>query len=284
MKEKIALLCDSSADISEEEAHELGIHVLRMPVIIDGEEFIEGINIFDEDIYDALKQQKKIVTTQPSIGSLIKKWDELLEDYDKIFYLPLSKHLSGTCMNAIGLANTEYKGKVTVVESEFVCYPIIYMLQVAKEMFQKGYTCEQVKQKIEQEGELFAILIPENLTTLKNGGRISPAAAKLAGMLKIHPLLKVEHGAIDVQDKVRTISKAYKAGIEYAIEGIDPKDYDWMIIHAFNEDVSQQLKIQLEAATGQHVEQKVFKSVIMSHTGEGTIGFGRIKKIRWNDQ
>ena len=87
------------------------------------------------------------------------------------------------------LAKERYEGKVIVVDSTFVCYPVIYMLKAAQEMLAKGYTCTQIKEKIEKEGELYAILIPENLTTLKNGGRISPAAAALAGMLKIHPLL-----------------------------------------------------------------------------------------------
>ncbi len=281
MKKNVALLCDSSADISEEEAKELGIYVLRMPVIVDGNEYLEGINIFDEDILAALRAQKKITTTQPSLGEIARKWDELLEDHDQVFYLPLSKALSGTCASAANLAKSNYEGRVIVVDSTFVCYPVIYMLNAAKEMLEKGYSCEEIKQKIEQEGELFAILIPKNLTALKNGGRISPAAAALAGMLKIHPLLKVEQGSIDVQDKVRTAQRAYKAGIECVTKGIDPKEYDWMIIHADNEALCDELRQQLEEATGRPVDKRVFKSVIMSHAGEGTIGFGRIRRLQY---
>lgn len=136
-------------------------------------------------------------------------WDDLLQTYDEVFYLPLSKALSGTCHVAIGLADA-YEGRVIVVDSEYVCYPVVKMLQTARKMFEKGYTSLQVKEKLEKEGSLFAVLIPENLTTLKNGGRISPAAAALAGLLKIQPLLKVEHGAIDLVDKVRTLKKHTK--------------------------------------------------------------------------
>ena len=71
---RVALLCDSSADISEAEAKELGIHVLRMPIIIDNETFTEGVDIFDEDILKALKADKKISTTQPSPGSMLALW------------------------------------------------------------------------------------------------------------------------------------------------------------------------------------------------------------------
>ena len=165
MERKVALLCDSSADVTEAEAKELGIHVLRMPVIIDGQEYLEGISVFDEDILAALRAQKKITTTQPSAGEIMKKWDELLQDHDEVFYLPLSRALSGTCANALRLAQERYEGKVTVVDSTFVCYPVIYMLKAAREMLEKGYTCAQIKEKIEKEGELFAILIPENQWT-----------------------------------------------------------------------------------------------------------------------
>lgn len=276
----IALLCDSSADITKEEAERLDIHVIRMPITINGKEFIEEETIFDQDIIDALNREETVKTAQPVIGDMMKVWTELLKTYDEVFYIPLSKALSGTCHVALKLAG-EFDGRVTVVDSEYVCYPVVKQLLAAREMFEKGYDCASVKAKLENESDMFAILIPENLTALKNGGRISPAAAALAGLLKIHPLLKVEHGGIDLVDKVRTLKKAYKEGIRVVTEGIDPNDYDWMIIDAYNRPVSDELKGMLEEATGRPVEQHVFKAVIMSHTGPGTIGFGRIRKMKY---
>lgn len=277
---KIALLCDSSADITKEEAKRLDIHVIRMPIVIDGKEYIEEETVFDQDIIEALNAGKQVKTAQPVIGDMVKTWKRLLETYDEVFYIPLSKALSGTCHVAIGLAE-EFEGRVCVVDSEYVCYPVIKQLLIARAMFEKGYSSAEVKQKLETESDMFAILIPENLTALKNGGRITPAAAALAGLLKIQPLLKVEHGGIDLVDKVRTLKKAYKEGIRVVMEGIDPEDYDWMIIDANNRSMSDELKGLLEEATGRPVEQHIFKAVIMSHTGPGTIGFGRIRKIKY---
>lgn len=278
----IAYLCDSSADITAKEAQDLNIHVIRMPIVIDGNSYVEEETIQDHQIIEALNRGNKVTTTQPSLGEIMNMWDTLLETHDEVFYLPLSKALSGTCRNAIQLATQDkYKDKVYVVDSEYVCYPVIKLLLAAREMFAKGYEAKEIKRKIEEESEMFAILIPENLTALKNGGRISPAAAALGGLLKIHPLLKVEHGGIDVQDKVRTIHKAYREGIKVCMQDIDPSAYTWMIIDADNREVSNELKELLEEATGQSVEQHAFKAVIMSHTGPGTIGFGRIKKINY---
>ena len=242
---KIALMCDSSADITEEEAKALDIHVLRMPITIDGKEYIDSKTISDNDIIEALRAEKQVKTAQPVIGDMVNMWIDLLKDYDEVFYLPLSNKLSGTCQTAIGLSK-KFEGRVHVVDSELVCCPVVSVLKMARELLEEGYSCAQVKKKIEDDGELYAVIIPENLTALKNGGRISPAAAALAGLLKIQPLLSVEHGAIDLVDKVRTLKKAYREGIERVTKDIHPEDYIWMIIDADNRAMSDELKPILE--------------------------------------
>lgn len=277
---KVALMIDSSADITKEEAQRLDLHVLRMPVIVDGKEYMEAETITDEEIIDALEAQKSVKTAQPIVGDMLKMWEELLQTHDEVFYLPLSNALSGTNKTALTLSQN-FKGKVTVVQSEFVCYPIVIMMEMVKDMLKKGYSCAQVKEKIENEGELLAVLIPEKLDTLKAGGRISPAAAAIAGLLKIVPLLNIRQGAIDLEDKVRTLKKAYQKGIQVVTENVDPEDYIWMVIDAFDPQKSQECKKMLEDVIQQPVQQHSFKTVILSHVGKGTIGFGRIKKLKY---
>lgn len=82
---------------------------------------------------------------------------------------------------------------------------------------------KEIVQKIEAEAEMFAIIVPENLSALKNGGRISSTAAALENMLKIVPVLKVANGANDVETKVRTISKAHKVAME-VVTNVENKD------------------------------------------------------------
>ena len=129
---KIAFLCDSSADISKEEAEELSIHVIRMPIIIDGVSYTEAETISDHAIIEALNANKKVTTTQPSLGEILAMWKQLLETHDEVFYLPLSRELSGTCRNAIQMAKEEpFLGKVIVVDSTFACFPVVRMLEMA---------------------------------------------------------------------------------------------------------------------------------------------------------
>lgn len=279
---KIAIMCDSGADISLKEAEELGFHVIRMPININGVEYKEAIDITREELIQHMRNGDKVNTSQPIMGELVSMWDNLLKENDQVFYLPIAKALSGTCQNAINLSKEDkYAGKVFVVDSEFVSCPSTHILTVVKDMFDKGYSCEEVKEKLENETNLYAILIPENLDALKAGGRISPAVAALAGLLKIVPLLTVDHGAIDVYSKVRTLKKAYQEGINAITKDVNPEEYDWMVIDADNKEASRILRGELEQTTGMPVAECEFKSIVMSHVGPGTIGFGRIKKLKY---
>ena len=278
---KIAFMCDSAADIDEEEAQELNLYVLRMPLTIDGQTYKEGIDISLDEILQKLRAGKNVKTSQPVLGDILKMWDSLLEKYDEIFYVPMSKALSGTCQNSISLSQQEpYKGKVFVLDSDYIAYTVVNLLLWAREQSNAGHSLQEIKDKIEKEGGMCAILIPENLEILKRGGRITPAAAAMAGLLKIQPLLWLDANGIDQLAKVRTLKKAYDRGIKAILKDVDdPADYYWMIIDTDNQKVSDQLRPMLEEATGQKVFQKHFNAIITSHTGPGTIAFGRIKNL-----
>ena len=281
MSKNFAYLCDSGADLSEFEAKQLNIEVIRMPIVIDNETYVEGIDITNEELIENLNNGKLVKTSQPILGDVLKVWDRLLEQYDGIFYIPLGKEYSNTCQTAMTISQEEpYKGRVYVVESCFIAYPIVKYLVWAREQIEAGYDPQKVKEKIETEGSLDACVIPENLEILKRGGRVSPAVCAMAGLLKIQPLFWLDKEGIVPLCKVRTLAKAYKKGILSVTENADPELYDWMIIDADNRKMSDELLPMLKEATNNApIEQHIFNAIILSHAGPGTIGFGRLKKL-----
>ena len=78
-----------------------------------------------------------------------------------------------------------------------------------------------------------------------------------------------------------TTQAILRQGLKPVFCDINPDDYHWMIIDANNRQASDELKILLEKACGQPVEQRDFKAILLSHTGPGPIGFGRYKKIKY---
>ena len=101
---KIAIVTDSNSGITQSQAKEMGLHVLPMPFMIDGETFYEEITLSQEAFYQKLAQNADISTSQPSPESIMQLWDELLKEHDEIVHIPMSSGLSGSCQTAVMLA------------------------------------------------------------------------------------------------------------------------------------------------------------------------------------
>ena len=77
---KVKIVTDSNSGITQAEAEKLGISVLPMPFLIDGEQYYEDINLTQTEFYAHLKNDAAVSTSQPAIGSVTDLWDELLCD------------------------------------------------------------------------------------------------------------------------------------------------------------------------------------------------------------
>ena len=111
MTGKTAIVTDSNSGITQKMAGEIGVSVVPMPFVIDGETFYEDINLSQKEFYEKLQSSAKISTSQPMVGELLKLWDSLLETHDSLVYIPMSSGLSGSCATAAALAE-DYGGRV----------------------------------------------------------------------------------------------------------------------------------------------------------------------------
>ena len=278
---KVAVVTDSSADISTKQALDLDVHVVRMPILIDNVEHIENETITLEEFTEKMKQGCIAKTSQPSLGKLTAFWDKLLETYDELIYVPISSKLSGSYNSAV-LAAQDYDGKVTVLDAHFVCAPMQFLLKEIHKLIDMEMSCEDIKNFVENNMSMHAILIPEDLIYLKRGGRISAAAAALGNMLKIVPMLSVEDGALDVFDKVRTTKKAYKIAFEFVTQFENLNDYYFLVLYGGTEsEASKELYQKLsEIIDPENLYYGPITPVILAHTGPGTIGIGYVKKLK----
>ena len=119
---KTAVITDGNSGISLAEAKELGVTVIPTSVIINGEVYFEDVTLSQEQFYEKLTGNAEVSTSQPSLGSLIDTWDELLKDYDELIYIPISTGLGQNYNTAKQLAQTEerFKGKVFVIDNQRV--------------------------------------------------------------------------------------------------------------------------------------------------------------------
>lgn len=278
---KIKVITDSSADITDIQAKELGIDVVRMPISLDDDEYIEAIDIDTLTFIRRMREGAVAKTSQASLGQVAAAWDKALEEYDEVIYVPISSGLSGAYASAKMLAETDYANKVTVIDVKSACYPLQETCRQIVQCIQDGKSSQEIKALFEEKSVMWAALIPEDMVYLKRGGRISSAAAALASLLKIYPILKVENGKIDVLDKVRTARKAHRTAIDACFENVEHlEDYRWLIVEADAMETALQMKKDAEEKYPVTFDIVPMHPIIMAHTGPGTIGIGRVTKVR----
>lgn len=211
---KIAIVTDSNSGIVQAEAKELGIYVIPMPFMIDGKDYLEEINLTQEEFYQKLTEGAEISTSMPSPGSVTDLWDELLKEYDEIVYIPMSSGLSSSCQTAIMLAD-DYDGKVVVVNNQRISVTMRQSVLDAMELAEAGKSAAEIQTILEEQKMESSIYIMLNtLTYLKRGGRITPAAAALGTLLKIKPVLQIQGDKLDAFAKARTVKQGKNIMIE----------------------------------------------------------------------
>lgn len=284
---KIAVVADSNSGYTKEEAQAEGIFLIPMPFYINGKEYYEGVDLTQEEFYEFLKNDAEVSTSQPSPDSMLKLWDELLESYDEILYLPMSSGLSGTCQTATMLAQ-EYDGKVFVVNNQRISVPLKHSIQDAIVLAQAGKSAAEIKDYLERTRFDSVIYITvDTLKYLKKGGRITPAAAALGTLLKIKPVLQIRGEKLDSYAKARTMNQAKHLMIDALKKDIDDlfdgntKEVHLDIAYTKNREAAMEMKKQMEEAF-EGCEVSIINPLSLSiacHTGEGALGIACTKKL-----
>lgn len=281
----IGIITDSHSGITQEEAKQLGIWVLPMPFYIDGECYLEGINLTREEFFEKLEGGSAIATSQPSPADVCDVWDWALKEFEKVLYLPLSSGLSGSCETAMALARDEqYEGKILVVDHGQISTPLHQMVLDTLELIEKGFSAEQIKEILESGKDRMMIYIGvETLEYLKRGGRVTPAAAAIGSVLNIKPVLKLETGKLDSFKKCRGFSKVKKTMIEAMKQEMDTRFADALAdgqlrllaaSSADKEETENWVKEIEDAFPGMKVFCDPLSLGVSCHTGAGALGIG----------
>lgn len=215
--DKISIMTDSNSGITQKEAEALGIRVLPMPFLIDGETYFEDINFTQEEFYGRLSQDVDISTSQPAPEAVMDAWDELLQESEGVVYIPMSSGLSGSCQTAKMLAE-DYGGKVQVVDNQRISVTQRQSVLDAMALAGRGMTTEGIKEYLERvkfESSIYIML--DTLKYLRKGGRITPAAAALGQALRLKPVLQIQGDKLDAF----SIARTKKQGISKMVSAME---------------------------------------------------------------
>ena len=276
---KIAIVTDSNSGITQSMAKEYGVTVLPMPFNINDKTYFEDITLTQDEFYEFLKGDADISTSQPAPGDVTDLWDKLLEDYDEIVHIPMSSGLSGSCQTARMLAE-DYDGKVWVVDNQRIATTMKASVLDAKAMADAGFTGEAIYNKLTETKFNSSIYIMlDTLKYLKKGGRITPAAAAFATLLKIKPVLQIQGEKLDAFAKCRTVKKGRSTMIAAAVKdsaerfgGIDNVRIN--VVHTENLEAAKEFRKELTEAfplTEEQIPIDVLSLSVACHIGPGCL-------------
>ena len=285
----IAIMTDSNCGIMPAEESHYGIHVLPMPIIIDGKTYFEGIDINAAEFYQKQTSGSVITTSQPSPGDVTEMWDRLLKEYDEIVFIPMSSGLSNTCQTALLLAGEEpYEGRVFVVDNHRISVTQALSVLDAKVLADKGHTGSEIKEILEKEAMDATIYIAvDTLEYLKKGGRITASAAALGTILKIKPVLTIQGDKLDSFAKARGMKSAFRVMLDALTSDISSRfshlrEQGHLKIGLANtimeEEKLEQFKNELQNAFPDL--ELVYFPLTMSigtHVGPGSLGIGAVR-------
>jgi len=281
---KLAVITDSSAYLEAKTLQRENVFILDIPVNIDGEEYVEGVNLTADQFYHKMAKAAELPkTSQPSIAKL----DEILATLKEVGYthvlgLFLSSGISGFYQN-IQYMIDEYEGlTISFPDTKITSSPLGFMVESVFQWLEHGDDFATINDKLSKQIEgTSAFIMVDDLDHLVKGGRLSNGAAILGNLLSIKPILYInDQGVIEVYEKVRTEKKATKRLVEIIQEATHQGNYRITVIHGNAlqkaEDLRQQL---LESGVVANVEIATIGSVIGTHLGEGSIALSYIPII-----
>ncbi|MCR5419974.1 MAG: DegV family protein [Lachnospiraceae bacterium] len=287
---RIAVMTDTNSGISVKEAEDMGIFCMPMPVIINEDNYIEGVNLTQEKFFELLSSDVNISTSQPSPGDLMKLWDDIIaKGYDEIIYIPMSSGLSSSTNNARIFAE-DYPGKVFIADNHRISVTQRQSVMDAVFLASIGWDAESIRGELERTAyDSVVYLAVEDLGYLKKTGRVNATAATVGNVLGIKPILRTTGETFEVRTAVRGIKKAAARIIEEVnneldtrFKGIDPEDIVMGTAGSFvnPEDAHNWCATVKEAFPDIEVYYNSLSCSISSHTGPNAMGIGISKKVR----
>ena len=212
---KTAVVTDTNSGLTVKEGENMGVYVLPMPVIVDGNEYTEGVDITHGELYAAMEAGKAVMTSQPGPDAVKAIWEKALSDgAEEVVYIPMSSKLSGSCEAAQMLAE-DMGGKVKVADNHRISVTQLSSVQDALYMSRKGMGAADIKDELEKKAFDASICIcVHTLKYLKQSGRITAAGASLATAMNLHPVLNIRGGKLDAQCVVRGDKHTHKTLIK----------------------------------------------------------------------
>ena len=274
--QKIKIVTDSTADLSQEVIEKYDIHVLPLSISVNGQTYLDRVDLQpDEFIEEMIKSEELPKTSQPAMGTFVEMYDKLGEDGSEVLSIHMTSGMSGTVATANSAASMT-DTKVTVVDSQFITHALAYQVVEAAKRANEGRSLEEILKRVDEVRKNTRLyVVVDTLENLVKGGRIGKGKAFIGSLLNIKPIASLEDGVYNPVTKVRSQGQIVKTLAKLFEEDTAGKVVKAVAIpHAKAIPLAENVKAAVEKVSGFAQSEIFFTTPIIStHTGPGAIGF-----------
>ncbi|HWR65764.1 MAG TPA: DegV family protein [Bellilinea sp.] len=279
----VAIEADSVAQVPAEMARQLDITVIPFTVSIDGQLYLDGIDLAPKELYRRMRLENIMPTTAaPSLGQYQQTFETCLHaGAQAVLYVALSSKLSGgysTACQAAKIVQEEFPDRIVeVLESQQATISQGFVVMAAARAAAQGKPLAEVRRAAEEAKRHvgFAATL-ETLEYLARGGRIGKAAYMLGNLIKINPILTIKDGQVTPVSRVRGENHAMQAIVDYVARQAERhRKLHLAIMEADAPDQAARLQeLALQQLQPAEIFHSEFTPVMGVHTGPGLVGLG----------
>lgn len=273
---KVAIVADSTCDLSKELVQRAGVSVVPLYVSLGDATYRDGIETEPAALFRYVDETGVLPkTAAPSPEDFAAVFSGLTDAGKDVVYVGISSELSASFNNARIAAGGFVN--VSVVDSRSLSTGIGLLVLRAAEYAAEGLPAREIAERLTKDAALVeASFVIDTLTYLHKGGRCSSVAALGSNLLKIKPCIEVRAGRMQVGKKYQgTLKRCLEKYVEERLSGrddIDPRRV--FITHTVrDESLVAHVKAAVErCAPFDEILITQAGSTIASHCGPGTLG------------
>lgn len=271
----IKVVTDSSVQLTQEEIEKYDITVIPLTITIDGENYVDGVDISRADFVKKMNEAENLPkTSQPAIGKFEEVFKELTKNGNKVIGIFLSRGLSGTVDTARQAAQlVDRENNIKIIDSELTDRDEGFQVLAAAKDAQAGKSMDEIIAHIKdiRNNQVLEMMVV-NLDNLIKGGRLGALAGKIATFLNIRIALTMHNGQIEIEKKGRgkKFSKNFDKRVLADIEKNKDRIKEVGISYVNTPEQSQELVEKIKAISPDiNVLVQETSPIIATHAGNG---------------
>lgn len=274
--EKIAIVTDSSCDLSEELILKYDIKILPLLIVYKDKTYRDKTEIKSQEVYRLLETEIP-KTSMPLIGDVKNLFDTLRnEKYTHVLVITISSGLSGT-YGMLNMVCKEYEEmKIKVIDSKNLSIGLGFTVYEAAKAVKEGRTFEDVcllAENVKNSVKLFFVI--KSLKYLKAGGRIGNVEATLGEFLSIKPIISIDKdGVYFSYAKILGWHKAMNKMFDILSRETENKKVNLAVMNGEDQEEANEfiLKVKKSGINVNEFFVGQISPVLVVHTGPGLVG------------